>query len=191
MSVDEWHEALKQASIDDSIVLLDVRNYYETRVGYFTYGGNDIAEPKKAVDPFTRSFSDFKYFADSKAESYKNKKVMMYCTGGVRCERASQYLRSKGVTDVYQLYGGIHAYQEKYPRGFFKGKNFVYDPRVAVGAADVEEQKAKKPKNIQGTAEKGCQVPPAFSWLVIPRICFLGLFRGHGSCRGRGHRHGG
>ena len=144
LSAEEWHEALEQASKDDNTVLLDVRNYYETRVGRFIYGGDDKAEPKQAVDPFTRSFSDFKYFADREAEGYKDKKVLMYCTGGVRCERASQYLKSKGVSNVYQLYGGIHAYQERFPRGFFKGKNFVYDPRVAVGAADVEAQQSRK-----------------------------------------------
>lgn len=58
---------------------------------------------------------------------------MVNIVGGVRCERASAYMRLKGVSDVYQLSGGIHAYQETFPNGgLFKGKNFVYDPRVAV-----------------------------------------------------------
>jgi predicted sulfurtransferase len=57
----------------------------------------------------------------------------MYCTGGVRCERASAYLRSKGIVDVHQLGGGIHQYQQDFPQGgYFKGKNFVYDRRIAV-----------------------------------------------------------
>ena len=165
LSAEEWHEALEQASKDDNTVLLDVRNYYEARVGRFIYGGDDKAEPKQAVDPFTRSFSDFKYFADREAEGYKDKKVLMYCTGGVRCERASQYLKSKGVSNVYQLYGGIHAYQERFPRGFFKGKNFVYDPRVAVGAADVEAQQSRKGKGVQVEGERGCELPPALGQL--------------------------
>ena len=166
LSAEEWHEALQQAT-DDSVVLLDVRNYYETRVGHFKYGGGEgQAEPKQAVDPFTRSFSDFKYFADKEAEGYKDKKVLMYCTGGVRCERASQYLKSKGVSDVYQLYGGIHAYQERYPRGFFKGKNFVYDPRVAVSAADVEETAGKgNGAKGQGNGERACELLSVFRWM--------------------------
>ena len=60
----------------------------------------------------------------------------MYCTGGVRCERASAYLRSRGVTgDLCQLSGGIHRYQERYGNGgFFRGRCYVFDPRMAVGA---------------------------------------------------------
>ena len=178
LSPEDWHGMLQTK--DDDIVLLDVRNFYETRVGYFVQGEtpND-AQAKKAVDPFTRSFSDFKYFVDKSAEEYKDKKVLMYCTGGVRCERASQYLISKGVDDVYQLYGGIHAYQEKYPRGFFKGKNFVYDPRVAVGAGDVEEQRMKIEKSSETerlhekvcTLQKHCDVLgdclSPFSWFGL------------------------
>lgn len=57
----------------------------------------------------------------------------MYCTGGVRCERASAYLKLQGVDEVYHLRGGIHAYQEAYgDAGYFKGKNFVFDPRIAI-----------------------------------------------------------
>ena len=59
--------------------------------------------------------------------------VFGLCLGGVRCERASAYMRSKGIDDVYQLSGGIHAYQEAFPEGgYFRGKNFVFDPRIAV-----------------------------------------------------------
>ena len=61
------------------------------------------------------------------------KKILMYCTGGVRCERASSYLRAKGLDSVFQLHGGIHNYMENFPNGgYFKGKNFVYDPRRAI-----------------------------------------------------------
>ena len=66
------------------------------------------------------------------------------CAGGVRCERASAYMRSKGIKDVYQLAGGIHCYQERFPDGgFFQGKNFVYDPRIALpypGSGPAREQ---------------------------------------------------
>ena len=65
----------------------------------------------------------------------------MYCTGGVRCERASAYMRLCGVQDVNQLSGGIHAYQEAFPNGdgFFRGKNFVYDRRIAVPHLNKDE----------------------------------------------------
>jgi predicted sulfurtransferase len=164
LTATEWHEALQEDN--DNLVLLDVRNYYETRVGYFKYGS---AEEKKAVDPLTRSFSDFKHFVDKEVSQYKDKKVLMYCTGGVRCERASQYLKSKGVEDVYQLYGGIHTYQEQYPDGFFKGKNFVYDPRVAVGAGDVKEQQLRKQSCSENDAsqENVCELGKLWSWFRL------------------------
>jgi predicted sulfurtransferase len=61
----------------------------------------------------------------------------MYCTGGVRCERASAYLKSKGIAkSVYQLEGGIHCYLEEYPDGHFRGKNFVFDARVSMATND-------------------------------------------------------
>lgn len=64
----------------------------------------------------------------------------MYCTGGVRCERASSLLRLHGVEDLYQLSGGIHAYMDTFPEGgFFRGKNFVYDPRIALSYPRKEE----------------------------------------------------
>jgi predicted sulfurtransferase len=79
-------------------------------------------------------FKDFKDFVDARKEELQDKQVLMYCTGGVRCERASAYLRLCGGKDVSQLSGGIHAYQEAFPagEGYFRGKNFVYDRRIAV-----------------------------------------------------------
>lgn len=65
---------------------------------------------------------------------------MIILKGGVRCERASSYMISKGISDVSQLSGGIHAYQESYPNGgFFRGKNFVFDPRITVSSLENEE----------------------------------------------------
>jgi len=141
LTPEQFHAQLEQPT--DNLVLLDVRNFYETRIGRFEFtpaAASAAASAIAAIDPKTRSFSDFRHYVDAHAAEYVGKKVLMYCTGGVRCERASAYLKSKaeehGQTDVYQLFGGIHGYQEKYPQGFFKGKNFVYDPRVAVSAAD-------------------------------------------------------
>lgn len=154
LSAAEWHEELKKN--DDNMVLLDVRNFYETRVGHFKYGSE---EKSKAIDPFTRSFSDFKHFVENEIDTFKDKKVLMYCTGGVRCERASQYMRYKGINNVHQLYGGIHRYQEQYPDGFFKGKNFVYDPRVAVGPDQIKRQQQQQ--------QQSCDLSNVWSWLDL------------------------
>ncbi len=151
----QFHEELKAPS--DDLVLLDVRNFYETRIGRFEYppppsssssgssSGNDSINV--AVDPATRAFSDFPTYLSENEHTFKGKKVLMYCTGGVRCERASALLKAMtSPAEVYQLHGGIHAYQEQFPGtdGFFKGKNFVYDPRVAVSATDAQQHKVEE-----------------------------------------------
>jgi UPF0176 protein len=86
-------------------------------------------------------FKEFKEFVDTNKDELRSKQVLMYCTGGVRCERASSYLRLCGVRDVSQLSGGIHSYQETFPHGegFFRGKNFVYDRRIAVPHKHLDE----------------------------------------------------
>jgi predicted sulfurtransferase len=81
-----------------------------------------------ALNPEMIAFSTFDDTFCAKNESFlKDKKVLMYCTGGIRCEKASAMLKKRGVEDVSQLQGGIHRYLEEYPNGFFKGKNFVFD----------------------------------------------------------------
>ena len=113
------------------LVLIDVRNIYETRIGSFEVPPE--CKRIQKIDPCTRKFSDFTKVIDDNVDKLKEKKILMYCTGGVRCERASSYLRAKGLDSVFQLYGGIHNYMETFPTGgYFKGKNFVYDPRRAV-----------------------------------------------------------
>ncbi len=116
---------------DRDLVLIDVRNIYETRIGAFEVPSG--CKRIQKIDPCTRKFSDFTKVIDDNIDKLKEKKILMYCTGGVRCERASSYLRTKGLDSVFQLYGGIHNYMENFPTGgYFKGKNFVYDPRRAV-----------------------------------------------------------
>jgi len=104
-------------------VLLDVRNHYESEVGQFD----------GAVRLPTRHFTDFPKVIDTLIETMqlREKKVYMYCTGGIRCERASAYMRSKGVKECYQLSGGIHKYTvELGDQTLFRGKNFVFDRRL-------------------------------------------------------------
>ncbi|OWK01090.1 hypothetical protein Celaphus_00018453, partial [Cervus elaphus hippelaphus] len=83
--------------------------------------------------PDIRKFSYFPSYIDENLELFKEKRVLMYCTGGIRCERGSAYLKTKGVCkEVFQLKGGIHKYLEEFPDGFYKGKLFVFDERYAL-----------------------------------------------------------
>ncbi|GAQ88930.1 hypothetical protein KFL_004700120 [Klebsormidium nitens] len=116
------------------VVVLDARNVYETRIGRFQQ-----LPGVEFCDPRIRQFSDLPAWLDANEDRLLNKHVYMYCTGGVRCERASAYLRVKGpgFRNVYQLSGGIQRYLEAFPEGgLFAGKNFVFDPRVAVGSTN-------------------------------------------------------
>lgn len=125
LSPTEVHELLTNKP--ENLVILDGRNYFEARIGKFT----------DAITPDIPHFRDFPKYIDEHADEFKDKQVLMYCTGGIRCERASAYLKSKGVTqEVYQIQGGIHRYIEQYPDGFFRGKNYVFDSRVAVKVND-------------------------------------------------------
>jgi UPF0176 protein len=102
-------------------VIVDARNDYEYAIGKF----------KGAIDPSIKTFSEFPEFV-KKGELPKDKKVMMYCTGGIRCEKALLEMEKQGYSDVYQLEGGILAYLQQFPEGNFEGECFVFDKRVAV-----------------------------------------------------------
>ncbi|CDK30956.1 rhodanese-related sulfurtransferase [Candidatus Babela massiliensis] len=120
LTPEEVHNLIAQKPED--LVLLDTRNDYESRIGTF----------KDAIIPNTKTFREFPQYIDQNLEQFKDKKVLMFCTGGVRCERASAYLKSKNISkEVYQIKGGIHRYVEKYQDGFFRGKNYVFDGRIA------------------------------------------------------------
>ena len=122
----EQAHALMEENPKD-LIILDTRNDYETRIGTF----------KGAIGTPTKTFREFPDYIDNNAEIFKNKTILMACTGGIRCERASTYLQSKGVAkNVYQIKGGICRYTEKYPDGFFRGKNYVFDRRLSVKVND-------------------------------------------------------
>jgi predicted sulfurtransferase len=107
----------------DNLVILDARNNFESRIGKFA----------DSITPDIDHFRDFPEYLEKNIELFKNKQVVMYCTAGIRCERASALLKEKGVAqEVYQMEGGIQRYVEKYPEGFFRGKNYVFDARVSV-----------------------------------------------------------
>ena len=105
----------------DNTVLIDVRNAYEVGVGRF----------EGAFNPEIRCFAQLSSWADENKETLKDKNVLMYCTGGVRCEKASAYIKKMGASRVAQLQGGIHRYLETFPDGgLFKGSNFIFDGRM-------------------------------------------------------------
>ncbi|KAL5580374.1 hypothetical protein UlMin_012816, partial [Ulmus minor] len=120
---------------DKELVLLDARNLYETRIGKFH------TPNVETLDPSIRQYSDLPSWIDDNADQLRGKNVLMYCTGGIRCEMASAYIRSKGAgfENVFQLFGGIQRYLEQFPDGgFFRGKNFVFDHRISVGSTDAD-----------------------------------------------------
>ncbi len=106
---------------EDDVVIIDARNTYETDIGMF----------ENAIDPRTRNFQEFATFAAS-CDVPKEKKVMLYCTGGIRCEKATKAMKDAGYNNVFQLEGGILGYLKKFPNEKFKGECFVFDHRVAV-----------------------------------------------------------
>ena len=131
LSPSEFHDAILA---NDNVVLLDVRNTFEYDIGHFVNPNTN----HQAINPNTMTFSSFDdTFCAHNADSLRDKKVLMYCTGGIRCEKASVMLKKRGVKDVSQLKGGIHRYLEEYgDHGLFRGLNFVFDQRVAVRPSD-------------------------------------------------------
>ena len=92
---------------------------------------------KNALTPDINHFRELPEYIDKNLEQFKDKKVLMYCTGGVRCERATAYLKKKNVaSQVYHIKGGIHRYVEAFPDGYFRGKNYVFDGRVTDPVTD-------------------------------------------------------
>ncbi len=118
-----WNE-LVQA---DDVLLLDTRNKYETQIGIFA----------GAEDPQVDSFMAFKTYLDAVIDKGEVKKIAMYCTGGIRCEKSTGYALSRGVEAVYHLEGGILNYLEKVPPedSLWQGECFVFDHRVSVDHA--------------------------------------------------------
>jgi UPF0176 protein len=112
---------------DPDVTLIDTRNSYETQIGTF----------RKAVTPDTNSFREFPAFVKDKLGASKNRKIAMFCTGGIRCEKSTAYLKEQGFDEVYHLEGGILKYLETIPEeeSLWLGECFVFDNRVAVNHA--------------------------------------------------------
>ena len=106
----------------EDVLVLDTRNEYETRIGKF----------KNAIDLNLDTFRDFPEAIESLPEEYKDKQIVMYCTGGIRCEKASAVMMKAGFADVKQLEGGVLDYFKETGGAYWEGDCFVFDERVAL-----------------------------------------------------------
>ncbi|MBX3117782.1 MAG: rhodanese-related sulfurtransferase [Fimbriimonadaceae bacterium] len=129
---EDWNRLIESSDVK----LVDTRNRYEVHMGTF----------KGALDPQTRTFTQFKKYVEESLDPTKDRKVAMFCTGGIRCEKASAYLLSRGFEEVYHLRGGILRYLEVVPteESLFEGACFVFDERRGVdhgleAATDAED----------------------------------------------------
>lgn len=121
VSPQEWNQLIS----DPDVVLIDTRNDYEVELGTF----------QGALDPHTRSFGEFPDYVARNLHNAKHRKVAMFCTGGIRCEKASSFMLEQGFDEVFHLKGGILKYLEEIPaeQSMWNGACFVFDHRVAVG----------------------------------------------------------
>jgi UPF0176 protein len=116
----DWNKIIS----DPEVILIDTRNDYEYGIGTF----------KNAINPKTNTFREFPKFVKTHFDPKKHKKVAIFCTGGIRCEKASSYMMSEGFDEVYHLEGGILKYLEevKPEESLWQGQCFVFDQRVAI-----------------------------------------------------------
>jgi UPF0176 protein len=123
---EDWNDLIRA----EDVAVIDTRNDYEVQIGTF----------EGAIDPETASFRDFPAWWEANKDRFHNKRVAMFCTGGIRCEKSTNYLLSQGVEDVYHLKGGILRYLEEVPPedSSWQGECFVFDNRVSVGHGLVE-----------------------------------------------------
>jgi UPF0176 protein len=121
---EDWNRLIT----DPDVFVLDTRNAYEVDMGSFD----------RAVDPGTRNFREFADYADRHLDPATHKRIAMFCTGGIRCEKASAYLLAKGFPEVYHLEGGILNYLAKVPAAdqIWRGACFVFDERESVAAGE-------------------------------------------------------
>lgn len=117
----DWNELIAAPDV----AVIDTRNDYEVAIGTF----------EGAVDPGTKSFGEFPAWWDANKDRFHNKRIAMFCTGGIRCEKSTNYLLGQGVREVFHLKGGILKYLEDVPEteSSWRGECYVFDNRVSVG----------------------------------------------------------
>ena len=117
----EPEELKKMYDRNEDFVIIDMRNGYEAKIGKFK---NAVTLPMRVFKELPKLVEDLK--------KYQDRKVVTYCTGGIRCEKASALLKKRGFKNVYQLHGGVAVYGQKFPDDYWEGKLFVFDERMAV-----------------------------------------------------------
>lgn len=133
ISPDKWDDFTQQ----EDVIVVDTRNRYETLIGSF----------EKAIDPDTANFKQFpRWVQENFSEKDKDKKIAMFCTGGIRCEKSTAYMKSQGFKNVYHLEGGILKYFEDTNAETWNGSCFVFDDRVALN------------KQLVSTTEVNCLI---------------------------------
>jgi len=121
VAAEDWNALIS----DPDVVVIDTRNGYECDIGTF----------RNAIDPQTTAFREFPAYVSQNFNPAKHKKVAMFCTGGIRCEKASSFMLEQGFEQVYHLQGGILKYLENIPEAesLWEGECFVFDQRISVG----------------------------------------------------------
>ena len=121
VEAEDWNDLIRR----QDVAVIDTRNDYEVAIGTF----------EGAVDPQTKSFGEFPAWWEENKHRFHNKRIAMFCTGGIRCEKSTNYLLGQGVPEVFHLKGGILKYLEEVPAGdsTWQGECFVFDNRVSVG----------------------------------------------------------
>jgi len=116
----DWNKLLR----DENTIVIDTRNDYEVKIGTF----------QNAMNPNTKSFREFPSFVENNLDDIGDKNIAIFCTGGIRCEKAAAYLESKGIYNVYNLQGGILKYLEDIApdESLWRGECFVFDQRISV-----------------------------------------------------------
>ncbi len=156
---EQWNDMIQ----DPAVLLIDTRNKYEYHLGSF----------KGAVDPQTDSFRDFPHYVAEHLDPEKHKKVAMFCTGGIRCEKSTAYLKEQGFEDVFHLRGGILNYLEKVPAedSLWHGECFVFDDRVTVDH-DLAPSAREICPNCRMPIEEGDKERPEFERNVSCKHCY-------------------
>ncbi|WP_104546123.1 rhodanese-related sulfurtransferase [Chroococcidiopsis sp. TS-821] len=162
VSPQEWNALIS----DPEVTVIDTRNDYEVEIGSF----------KGAQNPQTRSFREFPEYVRQHLDPSQHKKVAMFCTGGIRCEKASSFLLSQGFAEVYHLKGGILKYLEEVPsaESLWEGECFVFDERVAV-THDLEIGSYDMCRSCGHPISKADKVSPHYEEGISCPYCFADL----------------
>ena len=154
-------ELIELYESDEEFIILDTRNNYESEVGKF----------KNAITPDIETFRDFPEALKS-LEDKKDKKIITYCTGGIRCEKATSYMIKEGFTNVYQLKDGIINFCQQYPNTLWEGKCFVFDQRL-LSHVDPDSEPITQCVHCNQSCDRyqNCKNPTCDDFIVLCEKC--------------------